>query len=654
MRAGVACALRSLLEGAPTPTPFREVHLSPDASSGDRPEGLEALAAGELAGSCGVLRALCRMRELETLERGALAAVVHPAGAGFERAWLFVRDARSGLLEGREFMLAPAAAPSLAVWLELHAAPRLELEPRSRSLTLRPGRLGGVVGQAWEPGVAPSAAEPEAGLPWAGVPHVGAVALRRSGRPWALIVGTWGAAPGRGRQEALEAIAALFAPAAEALDLEREGRQRARHAASLALAARVVGATLNLAEVLQQLARLAAQGTGARGSALWVTGAEGLRLEVTHGAAGRRERIGRALQNLAQAVVEEGRARVVDRATEELLLAPDAAAELDSVIVCPVRVYGRVLGALGCYGRATTHRGDLAGFPAADLEYVSALADLAGLALDQAGRFTELRQGEQQRRELAARLQRQERLAWLGELAGRMAHEARNPLASIGAFSRRAQRSLDEGHPARDYLEIVQREAERLERLLGEQLDYEPATEGALRVESLNEVAQQALSAAADALVRRRVRLVKKLAPDLPGLLLDRERIQRVVANMLESALEAVSVGGRVRIESRRLGTAVLLELAHDGPRSPGELLEQVFVPFASQRPGGAGVGLGVAQQIVREHGGEIRVRSDGEWGTVFSLSLPVHENQDRRHVGADRRRSRQDRRSPRSERQAG
>jgi nitrogen-specific signal transduction histidine kinase len=120
---------------------------------------------------------------------------------------------------------------------------------------------------------------------------------------------------------------------------------------------------------------------------------------------------------------------------------------------------------------------------------------------------------------------------------------------------------------------------------------------------------------------------------------------------MLESALEAVSVGGRIRIESRRLGTSVLLELAHDGPRAPGELLEQVFVPFASQRPGGPAVGLGVAQQIVREHGGEIRVRSDGEWGTVFSLSLPVHENQDRRRAEADRRRARGERRSPPVER---
>jgi len=592
------------------------------------------------------VRVLSGMRELETLERGALAAAVHPAGAGFERAWLFVWDAGSSLLECRGSGCAPALPTSLAAWVGQHAAPRLEVEPHSRSLTMRPDWLGGVVGQAWNAGATPSATERETGVPWAGAAHVGAMVLRRSGSPWALVVGTWSKPPEPERRAALEAIAGLCGQAARTLDHEREGRRRAQHAASLVQAARAVCTTLNLAEVLQQLTRFAAQGTGARGGALWVAEPDELRLAVTHGPVGRRERTGQALQSLAKMVIEEGKTRVVDRATEELLLAPEVAAEVDTVVICPLSVYGRVLGALACYDRLPMHRSDPTGFPAADVELVVALADLAGLALDQAGRFKELRQGELQRRELAGQLQRQERLAWLGELAVRMAQETRNPLASITAFALRAQRSLAEDHPGRDYLEIVLRETERLERLLAEQLSYAPSSEGALRFESLNVVVQEVFSGAADALVRRRVRLVKELAADLPALLLDRERIQRVVANMLESALESVGVGGRIRIESRRLGALVVLELAHDGPRVPGELLDQVFVPFASQRPGGTGVGLGVAQQIVREHGGEIRVRSDGEWGTVFSLSLPVIDNQDRRSAGVDRRRMRADRRS--------
>jgi two-component system sensor kinase FixL len=92
-----------------------------------------------------------------------------------------------------------------------------------------------------------------------------------------------------------------------------------------------------------------------------------------------------------------------------------------------------------------------------------------------------------------------------------------------------------------------------------------------------------------------------------------------------------------------------VVEVAHDGARVAGDLLEQLFVPFASTRPGGPAVGLGVAQQVVREHGGEIRVRSDSEWSTIFSFTLPIRDNEDRRRTAPDRRHERRDRRSPAS-----
>jgi len=643
----LACALRSPYVDAPChgQSFTREVPLSSDAPMDERRGSLEVRSSGESLAGSEMIGLFGRFHDLEALERAALALTVHPLGGGFERAWLFVWDGCSGLLEGRGVGRGPAPAPPLGEWIERAVTQGLMLEPAAGALRLRPRHLGGVVAQVWSPGASGASPEPEAGLPWTGAAHVGAVALRRSGLPWALVVGTWSEAPGRERRAALDATAALCGQAARALDHASEGKRRGQQAAALAQVARAAGSTLNLAEVLQEVVRLAALATGARGSALWLSAPPGLRLEATHGSAGRRERTAQSLQALAQAVVEQGTARVVERATEELLLGPEAAADLDSVLVCPLRAYGRVLGALACYARVSSHRSDPRGFPAGEVEFTAALADLAALAVDQAAHFAKLRQGEQERCELTARLQREERLAWLGDLAVRMVQDARNPLASIGAFTRRVQRTLPEDDPNREYLEIVLRESQRLERLLEEQLAYPPA-EGSLRSESLNAVVQEALAAVADALVRRRVRLVKKLSPDLPPLLLDRERIRRVVTNMLQSALETVGAGGRVRLETRGLGSYVLLELAHDAPRAPGDLLEQVFVPFASQRPGGAAVGLAVARQIVREHGGEIRVRSDGEWGTVFSLSLPVQENRDRRRGGADRRRSRGDRRA--------
>jgi len=231
-------------------------------------------------------------------------------------------------------------------------------------------------------------------------------------------------------------------------------------------------------------------------------------------------------------------------------------------------------------------------------------------------------------------------------MAARVAEDARQPLASVAAFVVRVLHELEPEDPRREYLEVVRREAERVDALLNEQLAYARLERPRLRLEVLNSVVQEALRGAAEALSRRRVRLVKKFAPDLPELLLDAERIRRVVANILTCALEAIPSGGRMRVETKRSGAFVVMDVVHDRVRQAGDALDQLFAPFGALPVSGAALGLGVAQQIVREHGGEIRVRAQDEWSSLFSVTLPVLENQDRRR--------RSDRRVPRGERRRG
>jgi nitrogen-specific signal transduction histidine kinase len=99
-----------------------------------------------------------------------------------------------------------------------------------------------------------------------------------------------------------------------------------------------------------------------------------------------------------------------------------------------------------------------------------------------------------------------------------------------------------------------------------------------------------------------------------------------------------------MRIETRRAGTHVVLDVGHDRAERSGDALSRLFAPFGDVPASGAALGLGMAQQIVREHGGEIRVRSEDEWTSVFSVTLPALDNQDRRQP-ADRRAARADRR---------
>ena len=594
-----------------------------------------------------------RPRDLAALERMLLAWAVHPRGAGFARVWWLVWSPARDLLAGRLWWSAAPGADDLAAALvraqrQVSDGPDPDRTRDLRTLTVRPEHLAGVADLAWNGSAIAVGPYLRAGELVPGpAAEYGAVALARGGRPVGLLLGAWDVAGDPAEREmALGQLRDVAATAVDAQWTRDELRRRHRHAHALAEFARACVSPLNLAEIVDLAGRLAVHATGARGGAVWLAdAARAPELRSTHGPLGTRERLGRALGSLAELAMERARPIVLDRVTDEPRLMPDVAAQIQSLAVTPVVAYGRAVGALAVYDRAVSHPAESEAFERADLEFLATLADLAALAEDQSRRCDLLRQADQRQRELQREVSRGARLAALGEMAARVAHEVRNPLASIAAFARRVHKGLPPEDPGREYLEIVIREAERLERMVGEQLQYATLQRPRLKLESINAVAQEALQGAGERMVRRRVRLLKKLSPDLPALLLDAERIRRVVGNILDNALESVAPGGRVRVESRRSAGYVVLEIASDGQRRPGDLMEQLFVPFALSRQGGPGVGLGVAQQILKQHGGELRARSEGEWSTIFSVTLPIQENQDRRRNGHDRRHARGDRR---------
>ena len=583
--------------------------------------------------------------DLDALERSLLAAMGHAEGANAAGAWMLRWNARRGLLEGWRAVesLANADELSAALGAARRAAPvETSLDARARAWAVPADQLEGALGAAWRSGEpAEGSAADQPGAPWNDAERIWCVPLRRGPAPFGVLLVAWNDEPSCAagiarltwlREAALAALAAQGRAA--------EARRRSRQAAALAEFTHASNSAINVAEANHLLARLSTQGVAARGSAVYRPGGSEWSVVVAHGPAALRDGFARGFLPTVLECARQSQPLSGDSPTDATELPANIVGETSVWAALPLIAYGRVLGVLVVHDGLERE----SGWERGDLEFLGVLADSAALLLEHARRLEELERGERQRADLAARLREQDRMASLGELAARVAQESRNPLASISAFARRAHRALGEDDPQREYLEIVVREAERLEAMLLEQSAYAQLEKPRLRMENLNAAVQLALQRASETLVRRRVRLLKKLAPDLPQLLLDSPRIQRVVENVVAFALESVPVGGRIRVETRRAQAFAMIEIAHDGARQGGDLLEHLFVPFAQGQPAGAAVGLGVAQQIVREHGGEVRVRSEGEWGTVFSFTLPVMENQDRRHA-SERRGSRLDRR---------
>jgi len=561
-------------------------------------------------------------------ERRLMTLALSPESGGASRAWLLRR-----VPGGR-----------LAVACESPAGARTD--------DLDPHECGEAVRSAWRDATAAWSRSSSRAAPWSEAVAVGALAYRLDRDPGSLLVVAWDREPGTEAEARFLDMARLAHQAARARAAREGWRRSSERRGALVEWLRAAAGSHHLSEGLRACGRAALRVSDARWVALWTCGPEGVpRLAHTAGEAGDRESQARALQGLAEEVFAgRGPARIEG---EELAARVPAIGASACVRMLPLVASGRVLGVLAAVVPVDAAGVSAAGAPADSvreddegIEDLMAVADGLAVLLDRAARSDAERAGEQKVRELRARLRRREWLATVGERAASALGEARHPMASIGAFARRAHRELDEGDPRREYLEVILRESERLERLIAESAEPLEPEPSRLRMETLNAVLQEVLPGIGEKLVRRRVRLLKRLDPDSPALLLDSERVRQVFRNILDRAVESVPVGGRVRVESRLVRDHVIAEIAFDGGRSPGDLLEELFVPFTPEAAHGA-PGLGVADRIVRDHGGEVRVRADGEWGAAVIVTLPVRGNEERRRARADRRLIRSDRRLP-------
>ncbi len=226
---------------------------------------------------------------------------------------------------------------------------------------------------------------------------------------------------------------------------------------------------------------------------------------------------------------------------------------------------------------------------------------------------------EVQRRAGESRLA--ESLARLGEMAGGVAHELRNSLATLRGYLTLIERRPDEESIA-DYLAEIRREADHLERVLQDFLTF--ARPGTARLEEVD-LADLARRAAADpSYAGTEVRVRPALALRIRG---DAQLLERAVRNLVHNAVQAqaeVGAEGPVEIGIDPLASGVELVVEDRGPGVSEEMRERLFHPFATGRRGGVGLGLALAHRIVTLHGGRIRLEDRPGGGTRAVLFFPA------------------------------
>jgi len=223
------------------------------------------------------------------------------------------------------------------------------------------------------------------------------------------------------------------------------------------------------------------------------------------------------------------------------------------------------------------------------------------------------------------RLVRSERLASLGECAGALAHEIRNPLGAVVAAARMlSSRSPQAASYDRERLaEVVGDEARRLNGILSDFLVFAcPRPPARQRHEMGALVAEVVESLRLSELARDRV-LEACLEPGGAPCEMDRDQVKQVLWNLIQNGLEATPAGKRVRVAITSRGDTVAVEVTDQGPGLPAERQGRLFEPFFTTKKGGSGLGLAIAHRIVAAHGGALTFSSQVGTGTSFCVSLP-------------------------------
>jgi two-component system sensor histidine kinase HydH len=225
--------------------------------------------------------------------------------------------------------------------------------------------------------------------------------------------------------------------------------------------------------------------------------------------------------------------------------------------------------------------------------------------------------------------ERDRRLVLLGQMSSVMAHELRNPLASLKGNSQLLAEALSgNGNTqtpggtvglakAAERANRVVLEAERLEKLTSDLLAFvgdAPLSKALVTPQAL-------LSHATTGLPAARLQVDLKDAPG--ALLIDEVRLTAALSNLVRNGLQADEQGGLVTVSVRAEGSAVVVEVRDRGPGLPAGGEEKIFEPFFTTRVRGTGLGLPLARRVAEQHGGALRGRTHPEGGAVFTLTLP-------------------------------
>ena len=221
-----------------------------------------------------------------------------------------------------------------------------------------------------------------------------------------------------------------------------------------------------------------------------------------------------------------------------------------------------------------------------------------------------------------------ERLAELGTLTGGLAHEIKNPLSTVQLNLQLLAEDLTPDNPAYprivNRLQTVQKETSRLRDILDDFLRYAGQLELDRQPTDLNELLEDLVDFFLPQAQAQRAKLRLRRSEEPLVAEVDSKLIKQALLNLMINALQAMPEGGELILSAARQDGQALVDVIDTGKGIAPEALEKIFDAYYTSKKGGTGLGLAMTRRIIREHGGQLTVKSELGKGSDFSLRLPL------------------------------
>jgi signal transduction histidine kinase len=260
-----------------------------------------------------------------------------------------------------------------------------------------------------------------------------------------------------------------------------------------------------------------------------------------------------------------------------------------------------------------------------DLEFLSILVNQVAVAVENTLLYQSEKNVNSELNKAQQQLAQAEKLAALGQLSAVIAHEVNNPLGIIKNYLSILSQSTKKNNECWQHLKVVKEEVDRIARIIKQLLDfYHPKSENKIPTD-IGFLLEDTLSFIKEQFSKNKIQIAKKTASNLPMVEVFPDELRQVFLNLLMNSRDSMPKGGKIEVSARLEKDRLEIEFKDTGSGIEEKDLQHIFEPFYTTKDKGSGLGLWISNEIIKRHGGEIKVKNrEDKKGTCFNLILPT------------------------------